>query len=109
MTPSESCVLQVHSFHELATTPLAHGINALCWGRELPGDYVEVVRLLGDGNGEAITTLDGAVLLALPLSPAGRVAAEHMLADLRLLRDHDLALPEGAPVDGLFGGRQLLV
>jgi hypothetical protein len=90
VTPSESCVLQVHSFHELATTPLAHGVNALCWERSLPGDYAEVVRLLGDGGGEAITTLDEAILLALPLSPAGRVAAEHMLADLRLLRDHDL-------------------
>jgi hypothetical protein len=85
-----SCIRHVGSFHELATTPLAHGVNALCWERSLPGDFAEVVSLLGDGNGEAITTLDEAVLLAVPLSPGGRVAAEHMLADLRLLRDHDL-------------------
>ena len=90
VTPPRDVVRPVHSFHELATTPLAHGINALCWERTLSGDYAEVVRLLGDGGGEAITTLDEAVFLALPLSPAGRVAADHMLADLRLLRDHEL-------------------
>lgn len=89
-TTDSTCIKHVGSFHELATTPLAHGVNALCWARSLPGDYAEVVRLLGDGHGEPVTTLDEAVLLSLPLSPAGRVAADHMLADLRLLRDHDL-------------------
>ncbi len=88
--PHNSRVLQVRNFHELATTPLAHGINALCWERTLPGDYAEVVRLLGDGAGEPITTLDEAKLLALPVSPAGRTAIDHMLADLRLLRDREL-------------------
>jgi hypothetical protein len=39
-------------------------------GGPKPGDYAEVVRLLGDGGGEAITTLDEAILLALPLSPS---------------------------------------
>jgi len=80
----------VRSFQELATTPLTHGINALCWERTLPGDYSEVVRLLGDGDGEPITTLDEAKLLALPVSAAGRTAIHHMLADLRLLRDREL-------------------
>jgi hypothetical protein len=84
------CIRHVGNFHELATTPLAHGINALCWERTLPGDYAEVVRLLGDGEGEPITTLDEDTLLALPVGPAGRLAVAQMLADFRRLRDHDL-------------------
>lgn len=88
--PRESRVLRVRSFSELVTTPLADGINALCWERTLPGDFSEVVKLLGDGDGEPITTLDEAKLRALPVSPAGRVAIDQMLADLSLLRDREL-------------------
>jgi hypothetical protein len=56
----------------------------------LGGDYAEVVRLIGDGGGEPITILDERILLALPLSPRGRQAADQMLADLRLLQSLDL-------------------
>ncbi|MBC7366264.1 MAG: hypothetical protein H7343_05535 [Undibacterium sp.] len=83
-------VKRVGSFQELVSTPLAQGINALCWERTLAGDFAEVVKLLGDGGGEPITTLDEAKLLALPISPSGRLAVDHMLADLRLLRDREL-------------------
>lgn len=65
-----ACIRHISSFHELANTPLALGVNALYWERSSPGQYGEVVRLLGDGGGEAITTLDEAVLLDLPLSHA---------------------------------------
>ena len=41
-----SRIPRVGSFHALATTPFADGINALCWERSLPGDFAEVVRLL---------------------------------------------------------------
>ncbi len=78
-------IKQVASFQELVTTPFADGVNALCWARTLPGDFSEVVKLLGAGEG--INTLDEARLRALPVSAAGRVAVEVMLADLRLLRD----------------------
>lgn len=81
---------RVGSFQELATTPLKHGTNALCWERTLEGDYAEVVRLIGDGGGEPITVLDESNLLPLPVSPAGCLAVNQMLADLRLLRDLDL-------------------
>ncbi len=80
----------VQSFEELLATPLDRGVNALCWERTLAGDFAEIVKLLGDGDGEPITTLDAARLRALPASPAGRVAIDHMLADLRLLRERDL-------------------
>lgn len=79
----------VDSFEELLRTPFAHGVNALCWPRGLPGDFGEVVAQLGAGEG--IDRLDEARLHALALGPDGRIARDVMLADLQLLRDHGLA------------------
>ena len=79
----------VRSFEELRTTCFADGVNALCWERALPGDYAEVIAKLGPGEG--IVALEDERIRALDLSPAGKLAAEAMLADQRLLRDHDLA------------------
>jgi hypothetical protein len=74
----------VQSFDELVTTPFGNGVNALCWPRALPGDFSEVVEKLGVGEG--ITTLAESRLGALPLSVAGRAAADVLLEDQRLLR-----------------------
>ena len=82
-------VRQVGSFAELLTTPFAGDVNALCWERTLPGDYAEVITKLGPGEG--IVPLDDERLRALDLSLTGRLAAEAMLADQQLLRDHELA------------------
>jgi hypothetical protein len=91
MTPftlptDHSRILLVSSFRELVTTPLAGGVNALCWPRTLPGDFGEVVELLGAGKG--IVTLDDTQLASLPVSAAGRAAIEILLEDQRLLRAH---------------------
>jgi len=83
--PTNPRIKHVAGFQELAATPFADGVNALCWERTLQGDFGEVVRLLGAGPG--ITTLDEARLLGLPVSAAGKVAVDRMIADLRLLRD----------------------
>jgi hypothetical protein len=82
-------IQRVYNFHDLVSTPFVDGINALCWPRTLPGDFSEVVKLLGEGQG--ITVLDEARLLNLPVSAAGRAAVETMLADQQLLRERDLA------------------
>ncbi len=82
-------VRRVRSFEELRTTPLAEGINALCWERTLPGDYAEVIAKLGPGEG--IVAIEDERIVALDLTPAGRLAADAMLADQELLRRHDLA------------------
>ncbi len=79
----------VASFHELVTTPFADGVNALCWPRALPGDFGEVVRLLGVNEG--IVTLDEARLRALPVGAAGRIAVSILLEDQQRLRDHGLS------------------
>lgn len=85
----------VKNFQELLNTPFADGVNALSWGRTLPGDYAEVVRLLGPGDG--IVALDEERLRGLVVSAKGDLPAEtlakvgeavdQMLADLNLLRD----------------------
>ncbi len=87
--PGQPRVRLVRSFEELRTTRFADGVNALCWERALPGDYAEVIAKLGPGEG--IVALEDERIRALELSPAGKVAAEAMLADQQLLRDHDLA------------------
>lgn len=89
-TTTSPRVQRVHGFDELAETPFADGINALCWQRTLPGDFAEIVACLG-GSDEPVITLDPAMLRALPLSPAGRLAGEAMLADLAALSARDLA------------------
>ncbi len=73
----------VSTFDELVRRPLRDGRNALCWPRALPGDFDEVARLLAPREGVAVVEPDA--LAALRLSPAGRTAADCMLADLRAL------------------------
>ena len=75
----------VNGFQELVTTPFEDGVNAFCWPRALPGDFGEVVRHLGAGEG--IVTLDEARLASLSVSAAGQVAVGILRADLRRLRE----------------------
>ena len=79
----------VRSFHELISTPLEQGVNALCWPRILPGDFGEIVCLVEGQPG--IATIDEDTLRSLPLSPEGSAARDILLADQELLRSADLA------------------
>ena len=88
--PNFSRVQLVHSFQELAETPFAGNINALCWERTLPGDFAEIVACLGS-NHEPMITLDPAMLRTLSLSAAGRIARACMLADFSMLSERQLA------------------
>jgi hypothetical protein len=79
----------VKSFHELVTTSFDGGVNALCWQRELSGDFREVVESLGVS--EEMATLDDSRLNALSVSASGRLAIDVLLGDQRLLRDLGLS------------------
>lgn len=81
-------IKRVQSFHELISTPFGGEVNALCWSRTLPGDFAEVVEKLALSEG--ITVLDESMLRELDLTEQGKIAIEVMIADLQLLRDHDL-------------------
>lgn len=87
--PGYSRFKLVTGFEELFSTPFANGVNALCWPRQLTGDFGEVVQQLGAGEG--IAALDEFMLSDLSLSEAGRTAAGFMLADLNSLRERGLA------------------
>ncbi len=87
--PSHACIRTVGSFAELVSTPFAHGVNALCWPRTLSGNFQEIVDRLGPVSD--ITGIDEDDLRALTLSPAGQLARDVLIEDLRLLREHDLA------------------
>ena len=79
----------VGSFDELSSTRFADGVNALCWPRELPGDFAEVVGQLGASEG--VDPIGESMLRKLSLSNAGRGAVEIVLEDFQRLRALGLA------------------
>jgi hypothetical protein len=81
-------VRDVFSFDELLNTKFSGSVNALRWKRQLEGDFEEVVRKLSKGSG--IVVLEAEAVEKLPLSKNGRKAANALLADQSLLRDHGL-------------------
>ena len=83
-----SRIKRVASFQELVSTPFEAGLNALCWERTLEGDFGEVLRQLGAGEG--ITTVEDEHLRGLSLSAEGQKAVNVLLEDLRILRALDL-------------------
>ena len=75
----------VSTFSELVNTDFKAEKNALCWYRNLEGDYKEIVDQLQ--LKENITEVVPKDLLALQLSEKGNVARETILNDFRLLTD----------------------
>ncbi len=74
----------VTSFEGLLATPLRDGVNAVCWARDLHGDFDEVVQKLG--TADDITSIDETRLRSLEVSRAGRQATAALLDDLGRLR-----------------------
>ncbi len=79
-------ILQVANFHELISTPFQGEKNAMCWTRNLKGDFSEIVDKLK--SNENIVEIDIEDLLDLQLSEQGQLAREILLNDLKLLKDH---------------------
>lgn len=79
-------VLCVSNFHDLVTTPFHGKINAICWTRELPGDFLEIVNKLT--LHENLTTIEHNDLLELKLSVEGELARDIIVNDLHLLESH---------------------
>ena len=75
----------VSTFSELIHTAFKGEMNALCWYRNLEGDFQELVNQLQ--LKENITVVDPKDLLALQLSEKGNRAREIILNDLQLLTD----------------------
>jgi hypothetical protein len=75
----------VSTFSELIQTDFVGERNALCWYRNLEGDFKEIVNKLQ--LKENITVVEPKDLLALQLSEQGIIAREIILNDLQLLAD----------------------
>ena len=75
----------VATFSELVNTDFVGEMNALCWYRNLEGDFAAIVAQLQVK--ENITEVYPKDLLALQLSEKGNMAREIILNDMRLLTD----------------------
>lgn len=78
----------VDHFEALADFRFENDINAVCWPRELPGDFAEVANSLDVPQG--ITHLNSRLLHGLGLSAAGQKAVEVMMEDLDRLQERQL-------------------
>ena len=83
--PDPLCIRHVGSFDDLVSTPFENGINALCWARELAGDYAEIAGKLE--TTEDLIVLEERDLLSLEVSGSGKIAIAQILSDMHLLRD----------------------
>jgi hypothetical protein len=73
------------TFSELVNTDFKGEMNALCWFRNLEGDFKEIVDKLQLIDN--ITEVHPKDLVALQLSEKGKIAREIILNDLQLLTD----------------------
>lgn len=81
---NEHQICAVANFNDLISTPFQGEINAICWKRELVGDFSEIVEKLA--SIENITVVDEDELFELQLTGQGQIAREILLNDLKLLK-----------------------
>jgi len=78
---------QIHcvtSFQDLVSTSFQGEMNAICWTRELTGDFSEIVNKLA--LNENIAVLDEEDLFELQLTEQGQLAREILLDDMKALK-----------------------
>ena len=80
----------ITSFKELVSTAYYQDVNAMCWRRELTGNFFEIVSKLE--RDEDIVIIEEDELRALKLTNQGNLARTVLLNDLKLLENHG-ALP----------------
>jgi len=83
---SENPILYVSNFQELLTLPYQNEKNAICWKRQLIGDFSEIVKKVE--LNENMATVEKKELLELKLSENGQLAREILLNDLKILKTH---------------------
>ena len=82
---SDNQIRSVDSFQDLVSTSFQGEMNALCWTRNLIGDFSEIVSKVE--LNENIAELDLDTLCALDLSDQGNLARNILLNDMKLLKD----------------------
>jgi hypothetical protein len=86
---ADTQILRVKHFQDLVSRPFQGENNAICWTREISGDFEEIVNKVE--LDENITVVSEEDLLELTLSQQGQLARETLLNDLRLLTAHGAA------------------
>lgn len=86
MTNLENQILRVTDFQNLVSTPFQGETNAICWTRNLAGDFSEVVHKVE--LNENVTEIGPEELRELQLSEQGQLAREILLNDLKVLEAH---------------------
>jgi len=76
----------VTSFNELVSTQFNGNVNAICWTRELKGDFAEITKKVQ--LKENITVVSCNELIELKLTEQGNLAREILLNDYKLLKDY---------------------
>ena len=76
----------VHNFHDLVATPFQGNTNAICWTRELIGDFGEIVNQIEVQDN--MVELHPDELHELVLSAQGKLARDILLHDMKLLEAH---------------------
>jgi hypothetical protein len=77
---------RVTTFEKLVSTPFQGDTNAICWTRDLRGDFSEIVHKIELQDNMA--TLEPDALSELQLSEQGQLAREVLLNDLKVLKAH---------------------
>ena len=90
LSDTENQIQNVTNFQDLISTPFQAKINAMCWKRNLIGDFSEIVNKIE--LTENMIELNQEELLELQLSEQGQLAREILLNDLKLLKEYG-ALP----------------
>lgn len=86
LSQAENQILTVANFQDLVSTPFRGEMNAMCWTRELIGDFSEIVSKVE--LSENISTLEPDQLRELDLTDQGQLAREILLSDLKVLEAH---------------------
>jgi hypothetical protein len=88
-SPIHNTMQLVTNFNELVATPLKGNTNAVCWEREIIGDYYEIIQQCV--STENITVIEPELLRNIKLSPAGQQARNTILNDFELLAEYGAA------------------
>lgn len=86
LSDAEKQIRYVTNFQDLVAMPFQGTMNAICWTRELKGDFSEIVNKIALTDN--IVTVEQEELLELQLTEQGQLARAILLNDLRLLKAH---------------------
>jgi hypothetical protein len=84
LSTAEHHIHFVTNFQDLVSTPFHGEMNAICWTRNLSGDFSEIVQKIE--LNENMAELDEELLRALSLSEQGQLSRTILLNDLKMLK-----------------------